>query len=492
MKLTLTPALLVFALVIAGCGEQNLSTPNNFNQITVIIKNLPTRNMTLTATGGGAVDFFNPEIRITDGDNMQILQLNNIPDTLVFKTDRDYVVVQHLCNPAEYWDYVIAKGDTVVFTYAQGLPMAETRGGKAGEFSNRMNTELMKKGWSGRVLSPLCIYYNQEFGSKGFMPKKENLYYDEAVRYLSLQKHIVDSLCKRIQIPEQVNKYYSNKAIFDSVSLTLFQKKISLEEYRPYIKMWDSLGCGRYTYGWDFLTSAINVHIYSNAPLVSQGNRSFIDHRGVFNLVMNNSSLKGEGKFLLLRRELDRISEQFPESVFRCYYEKLLTIVSDTIAKEALKERYFLFFDSSVSDTSALYLVNLNKQRSNFTEFLHKNKGHVVYVDLWASWCSPCLESLPASVLLRKEYRSKDVVFVYLSTDKNFKQWKDCCQREDLDGAINSFLIINQNTSKLFRSLGINSIPRYLLFSKEGKLVHANAPDPEGAAIRKELDRLLK
>ena len=60
-------------------------------------------------------------------------------------------------------------------------------------------------------------------------------------------------------------------------------------------------------------------------------------------------------------------------------------------------------------------------------------KGKTVFLNIWATWCPPCVAELPAIARLAEESRLKDVAFVCVSTDNssvpvrkflNDKKWK--------------------------------------------------------------------
>ena len=51
------------------------------------------------------------------------------------------------------------------------------------------------------------------------------------------------------------------------------------------------------------------------------------------------------------------------------------------------------------------------------TQAIAKEKGRVVLVNFWATWCVPCREEFPDLVRLEKKYRERGLSIVGVSTD---------------------------------------------------------------------------
>ena len=51
-------------------------------------------------------------------------------------------------------------------------------------------------------------------------------------------------------------------------------------------------------------------------------------------------------------------------------------------------------------------------------------RGKVIYMDLWATWCGPCIQESPFFETLSKKYEGKDIVFLPVSTDSRATTWK--------------------------------------------------------------------
>ena len=100
-------------------------------------------------------------------------------------------------------------------------------------------------------------------------------------------------------------------------------------------------------------------------------------------------------------------------------------------------------------------------------------KGKYVFVDLWASWCVYCIREFPALHEIEKEFASEELVFVSLSLDSNKDSWLSALKRLKLEG--NQFIV---SSSAFSEKLNASSIPRYLLYDKQGRLIDGNAPRP--------------
>ncbi len=132
-----------------------------------------------------------------------------------------------------------------------------------------------------------------------------------------------------------------------------------------------------------------------------------------------------------------------------------------------------------VKDGSAVYLNHI----------LDKYKGKVVYIDFWASWCKPCLAEMSYSSKLHNQYKGKDVVFVYLSSDATEGPWRANVAKYQLSG--DHYLMSKELQIDTEAQLNISGIPRYVLVNKEGEVVYKNARRPSDETLPQQIDRLL-
>ncbi|MDR1527018.1 MAG: TlpA family protein disulfide reductase [Dysgonamonadaceae bacterium] len=146
---------------------------------------------------------------------------------------------------------------------------------------------------------------------------------------------------------------------------------------------------------------------------------------------------------------------------------------------------------------STLYQAEAGRQAADFTYpdgdgklySLADFKGKVVVVDLWATWCGPCLQQIPYMKKLEETMRGRDVVFVGISIDaeKDKALWKQMIADKQLPG-IHLYAGVD---SKITNDYKVNTIPRYLLFDKKGRVVTDNAPRFDNPELKKLLEKEL-
>lgn len=168
-------------------------------------------------------------------------------------------------------------------------------------------------------------------------------------------------------------------------------------------------------------------------------------------------------------------------------YEAGLKELTDLTQRFNLDEKYlgeFKMRKASIAGTPFPDNVNLYDLKGNKVDF-SKYRGKYVYVDMWASWCIPCLKEIPHLKALEKELQNKDVTFLSISIDNKEEAWKKKVAALGLEGE----LLINKD-NKLGESLNVSGIPFFLIYDKEGKLYMYNAYRPSDVRLKPLLEGL--
>lgn len=108
-------------------------------------------------------------------------------------------------------------------------------------------------------------------------------------------------------------------------------------------------------------------------------------------------------------------------------------------------------------------------------------KGKFVYIDVWATWCGPCVKQIPYLQTLEEKYHGKNIEFVSISIDQpNVKdKWKKMIEDKNM-GGVQLFANGDQDFARAYQ---ISGIPRFILIDPEGNIVEANAPRPSDPSL---------
>lgn len=178
--------------------------------------------------------------------------------------------------------------------------------------------------------------------------------------------------------------------------------------------------------------------------------------------------------------QMQKVSDKNELSAFKVKIAELKTIAYKDAANKMLHQLMAFGKGDTAIDFTA---VDLNGK----TVSLSTLKGKVIYVDLWATWCGPCMQEMPFYEKLKLQYKDNpEVVFVSLSIDSEVALWKKSVEERETDGYQ---WRINRAELKDYNIVGI---PRSLLIDKGFKIVDMNAPMPSKEGAAKAIDELLK
>ena len=117
--------------------------------------------------------------------------------------------------------------------------------------------------------------------------------------------------------------------------------------------------------------------------------------------------------------------------------------------------------------------------------------GKLVYIDVWASWCAPCIHEAPYFKQLQTEYIDNNIQFLSISMDcpDQADDWKRALENNKMVGT--QLIADSCFESSIAQDYYINSLPRFILVDEKGYLIDINAPRPSSATIRQLIDSHL-
>ena len=114
--------------------------------------------------------------------------------------------------------------------------------------------------------------------------------------------------------------------------------------------------------------------------------------------------------------------------------------------------------------SKADYNFRLVDQEGNILEG-EALRNKTVFINLWATWCPPCVAEMPDINRLYKEVASEDIVFIMISLDDDFNKAKNFLQKKEYD--FNIYQFISTPPTELYSEI----IPTSFVFSPEGNIV---------------------
>lgn len=188
------------------------------------------------------------------------------------------------------------------------------------------------------------------------------------------------------------------------------------------------------------------------------------------------------------------------------YTSEILKMVKDKAAKEnAYKEFMASSRDEAHKKEIETIYANYKMMAGNALspEFTYPDadgkmvslkslRGKYLYIDVWATWCSPCKAEIPFLQKVEHDYADKNIAFLSLSVDRMIDKtkWISYVKDNKLGGI--QVMADKDFSSDFIKKFNINSIPRFILIDPAGKIVDGDAKRPSDKNLRVQFDQLLK
>ncbi len=117
-------------------------------------------------------------------------------------------------------------------------------------------------------------------------------------------------------------------------------------------------------------------------------------------------------------------------------------------------------------------------------------RGQVVYVDFWASWCLPCVRSLPEISMLYDDYHDQGFEVVAITIDNPIEDANAFL--EELDTPLD-YRLAADTDADVMDAYGVRGMPTSFLVDRDGtiRMVHEGYRDGDLQRIENALQPLL-
>ena len=141
-------------------------------------------------------------------------------------------------------------------------------------------------------------------------------------------------------------------------------------------------------------------------------------------------------------------------------------------------------FQSRIYDFS---LKDLDQKRVFLSDIQGEN---LTVIDFWATWCQPCIRSVPKLVEMNKDFESQGVRFVGISVDspRNLSKIKPFSRSMGI-----TYPILHDPSGELMGDLNVLSVPTLLIVDGDLNVIYRHEGFTVGdeIEIREEINKYL-
>jgi thiol-disulfide isomerase/thioredoxin len=123
-----------------------------------------------------------------------------------------------------------------------------------------------------------------------------------------------------------------------------------------------------------------------------------------------------------------------------------------------------------------------------YEDIIKKHKGNVIYLDFWASWCTPCRKSFPWMNNMQKKYGNQNFKVISINVDS-----EPILAKQFLDNTPANFTILYDSNGNLANELQLKGMPSSFIINEKGKIVSAHVGFTEKRKVQyeQEIKQLL-
>ena len=172
----------------------------------------------------------------------------------------------------------------------------------------------------------------------------------------------------------------------------------------------------------------------------------------------------------VLLEQINTLQKQYPKSKIIAFYQPLITKLESYVKKNHPFKKEVKFRGAKI----------INQKYNSFKDLLNNFKGKNICIDIWATWCKPCVEEFEKYQKIQAFIDSKTIEMLYISIDhpEQERAWKNTINFYKLKG---SHYRANQAFIKDMWAIieeYQGAIPRYILIDKQGNVFLNTASSP--------------
>lgn len=261
---------------------------------------------------------------------------------------------------------------------------------------------------------------------------------------------------------------------------------------------------------FDFVDSIENVFSNYGHTIINSDIYDLLENYG-FYMIQKSMRAKSNSRDYTVSQITNTIMENHNNTVFRqmvlgnLHYQFLCSnyvnefdnskdFLSSIIQTPFIREPLFYFYDNlkknmenpEINSNAILSKMGI-EGKLILDSIIADNKGKVLFVDLWATWCGPCIRGMNTAKEIMPQYVGKNIEFIFLCVSSKEKNWKATLSKLDIGGK--HYFCNNNQSGDIRKALGVEGIPHYLMINKQGQIVESKCLDLKHSLNK--IDKLL-
>jgi len=198
---------------------------------------------------------------------------------------------------------------------------------------------------------------------------------------------------------------------------------------------------------------------------------------------------------MLIARQLYYTLDRREIKDFEKHYALFEKTVTQPFLREPLINKYVetrKHFEQPILEENTLLRSAENTPADELiSKIMQEHKGKIIYLDIWATWCSSCRIEMPYSKKLMNTLDSDKVDFVYLCLDSEEEKWKALVSELKIEGS--HYLATSDQSRFIYQMFEMAGVPQYVLIDTKGNVIEKGIQlRPSESLIKTKIDKLLK
>lgn len=222
--------------------------------------------------------------------------------------------------------------------------------------------------------------------------------------------------------------------------------------------------------------------------LMSSGENNYLNQFLVYTFI--NEDLSANSLYLVDENK-EFLDKHLTDPFLRSTFEEQYLRVKDY--RENPKKRSDAILNGDYGDLGQRGEAVSVHRHNIIKNIIEEHPQKVLYIDVWATWCKPCIDNMFYSKILMNHFEGQDIEFVYVCFNEQ-KEAQPIIQKYGIERGRHYFMNTEETDAflKRFRLLSNCGIPYYLLVNKDGIIVdYGTYLSPKSAITKHKIEQLL-